>query len=502
MKSRLPIFVTFALMIALLIGLNLASFTEVERPLDAETAPNRSTTNAGATGTRALYELLRAKGASVVRWQEPTKKLVAAPSEQAEQSAATRPRTFVIIGDTRAPIEEKDTEEILRWAYDGGRLVIIDRTPNIKLLPQLENFYVTSSQTERPNGATKPSDAEAMTHGVAQLAPVQPTLLTRDVERIAASRFAGSLHVSQSSQSSETDEYEEEDSDESDAPPAPRSDPRRKTSEANGTTSTSVATQRTRSQTVEPPPMIAPSSTSGAQTSEHSVAPVVHFADKRGALLVDYDYGRGRIVVLSDPFIVANTGINRADNVQLALNLFGNLDNNLIAFDEYHQGFRAGGNQLINYFRGTPVLLMLAQFALIVLVILWTRGRRFARALPAAHVDRRSKLEFITSMAELQQRARAYDLAVENIYTRTRRALARLAGKNADASASEIAGALDRRAELSKVELENLMTTCEDTIAGAPTSARESLELARRLRRVEQQLNITRRTREVRQARK
>src|SRR3712207_8870510 len=53
-------------------------------------------------------------------------------------------------------------------------------------------------------------------------------------------------------------------------------------------------------------------------------------------------------------------------------------------------------------------------------VVLFTSGSRFARALPLPFVDRRSKLEFVASMAELQQRSRAYDLAVENIYLRTR----------------------------------------------------------------------------------
>lgn len=499
MKSRLPIFVTFALMIALLVGLNLASFTEVERPTDVESAPNRSTTNAGATGTRALYELLRQKGASVVRWQEPTKKLVA---EQSADSTA-RPRTFVIIGDTRAGIEEKEAEEILRWTRGGGRLVIIDRTPDIRLLPPPENFYLTSSITKQPDEQTRPNDAEGMTQGVAQIAPAQPTGMTRDVERIAPSRFAGNLYVSQSSQSDEPDEDEEENAGESDA----RRDQSRTTDASQAMDVTSLAaqrssTQRSRGAPPAPAPPPAPAEDYSANGNGQSIAPVIHFADKGGAVLVDYVYGRGRIIILSDPFIVANGGINRADNVQLALNLFGGLDNNLIAFDEYHQGFRVGGNQLINYFRGTPVLLLLAQFALLVLIVLWTRGRRFARPLPAAHIDRRSKLEFVTSMAELQQRARAYDLAVENIYARTRRALARIAGKNADAPAREIADALDKHAGLGKAELENLMTACEDTIAGAPTSARDSLELARRLRRVEQQLNITRRTREVRQLRR
>src|SRR5262249_33079217 len=146
-----------------------------------------------------------------------------------------------------------------------------------------------------------------------------------------------------------------------------------------------------------------------------SPAPVTTFRNERGALLVDYAHGLGRIVLLSDPFIVANNGINRADNLQLAINVIMG-DGGMVAFDEFHQGHAYTHNALIQYFEGTPVLAICGQLALIGLAIVWSRGTRFARALPLPYVDRRSSLEFVASMAELQQRARAYDLALENIY--------------------------------------------------------------------------------------
>jgi hypothetical protein len=99
-----------------------------------------------------------------------------------------------------------------------------------------------------------------------------------------------------------------------------------------------------------------PSVTTSAENSNAaSPAPVVHFVQETGALLVDYAHGKGRIVLLSDPFIVANNGIGRADNLQLALNVVvGN--GGLIAFDEFHQGHAATHNALFQYFAGTPVL--------------------------------------------------------------------------------------------------------------------------------------------------
>src|SRR5207244_7286391 len=97
----------------------------------------------------------------------------------------------------------------------------------------------------------------------------------------------------------------------------------------------------------------------------------------------------------------------------------------LVRLDEYHQGRASAHHALIQYFSGTPVLAICGQLLLIGLAIIWSRGRRFARPLPLPQVDRRSSLEFVASMAELQQRAKAHDLALVNIYRRVRRSIVR-----------------------------------------------------------------------------
>jgi hypothetical protein len=225
----------------------------------------------------------------------------------------------------------------------------------------------------------------------------------------------------------------------------------------------------------------------------------VHIADRSGALLVDYAYGLGRIVVLSDPYIVANGGISLNDNLQLAINTLAGREG-LIAFDEYHQGKGITQNAFAQYFAGTPVLGFAAQILLLVLLILWTNARRFGRPLPLPQVDRRSSLEFVASMAELQERSRAFDLAIENIYTRTRRVLARHAGVDYNSSRSEIAARIAARSTIDRQKLETLMRQCEDAINGQPINWRQAIDLVRRLREVERDLGLRMRSREVRQA--
>ena len=72
----------------------------------------------------------------------------------------------------------------------------------------------------------------------------------------------------------------------------------------------------------------------------------------------------------------------------------------------------------------TPVLALAAQLGLLILLVTLDQRASVGRPLPLPHTDRRSSLEFVASMAELQERSRAFDLAIENIYTRTRRVLA------------------------------------------------------------------------------
>ena len=490
MKGRLLIILTVVVVVVLLVALNAASYVQVERPGDWEFDPDRSTLNAGATGTRAFYEYLQQAGHDVTRWSLP-------PSALADEGRA-RPATFVVVGRVRQPFQKGEPFHLLRWVREGGRLVLIDREPDRRLLPAAGRWRVDARVVEYPGPRVVAADAEAMAGDSPPVRPALPTALTRDVEEVSRSRFAGRLTVARSASPAAVGiavadpsptpvtvvgvGEGAEDFEDYEAPAAEE--------EEDATTPT------------QPPPP-APTDAEAEVEVETPPAPVAHVPDGRGeggALLVDYAYGRGRIIVLSDPYVVANSGVGRADNLLLAANVVTGAGG-LIAFDEYHQGYGATRQQFFAYFAGTPVLWMFGQAFAVVLALVWTRGRRFARPLPAPRADRRSKLEFVASMAELQQRARAYDLAVENIYARTRRALARYAGLPAGAPTGEVAARVAARSGKDAARLAALMRECEDAAAGARLSARRAVELARELRELERDLGILMRSREIRQSR-
>ena len=89
MRQKFLIFISVITLIALLIGLNAASYVKKEKTPDSEANPNRSTYNTGGTGTRAFYDLLAETGRSVTRWQESTSALSVNDKNQ--------PDVFVVI---------------------------------------------------------------------------------------------------------------------------------------------------------------------------------------------------------------------------------------------------------------------------------------------------------------------------------------------------------------------------------------------------------------------
>ena len=348
-----------------------------------------------------------------------------------------RVHTFVIVGPTPVPVSTEESDMLRRWVTRGGRLVIIDRRPPELLLPQSGDWKVQTYPGLSPTITIDPEDPKQMTENVVALQPAQPTTLTEGVQSMFPSQFSSYIKFE------------------------------------------AVAGKAT--------------------NNEVSPAPVSHFTTEDGALLVDYRLGNGRIILLSDPYVVSNGGIRLNDNLQVAMNLVVG-DGGLAAFDEYHQGRGLTSNPFASYFAGTPIIAIGAQLVVLIVFVLWTRGRRFARALPLPQVDRRSSLEFVASMSELQERSRAFDLAIENIYSRTRRALARHAGVEYNSSRALIASRVATRSTLDAKDLETLMRQCEEVINGATINWKQSLELVGRLRQVERALGLRMRVRDIRQA--
>ena len=461
MKQRLVVLLLIVGLIAILVALNAASYVQTQKEEDSELRPNRSTFNPGATGTQAFFTLLSETGRKPVRWQEAPDALL---------TTRNTPSVFVMIGTLRREITENEAASLLRWVSQGGRLVVIDREPPKDLCTTTANWKISVSNDPAIDlFSVDPSDQKQMTTSAEAAKPVQPTMFTSGVNAIQPSRFAGWVSFERYA---ETSGYGI-----SNKPPPPR---RR------------FVDNEKQYQTGPPPAKLeAPAAVEEVNVPKFS-APVVHVIGNQKNLLVDVPFGSGSIVYLADPYIVSNGGINIVDNAQLALNIVST-NGGPIAFDEYHQGYGSNANRLFEYFAGTPVIAIFFQFVLLIGLVFLSQSRRFARALPEKEPDRLSKLEYVTAMAELQQRTRAYDLAMENIYTDFRRRVARTLGvDNLTSTRREIALSIAERTSFDAAGIEALMMQCENIIHGEPTNKSGTIFLAARLREIEEKLGINR----------
>jgi len=440
--------ITMIIVIAVLVGMSAAGNIEFDRPVENEFAPNRSTYNSGSTGTRALYQLLEESGMPVARWRRSYHSLFA----EAKDSI------LVIVGPflSGQKVSDEDAMALQAWISTGGRALIISRSPP-------DQFGDPAIRVKAPEKVPAwDATPEQFIYEQSDELIAQPTELTRKVRGLALSDFASrmSFHPQES---------------------ADRKD---------GINRKDVTEEADR---VEPAPD--PGETKEEYSAPTLYAPVIHLGDKDGAALADFTYGEGRVIFLSDPFVVANNGLARGGNLTLAMNILRSMGapERMIFFDEFHHGYHDEGNPLVNYFRGTPAPWLLLQGLGLSLLIIYTYGRRFARPLPFPQVDRHSPLEFVGSMANLQQAARARELALENIYPRFKAGLCRRLGLSSRASRDEIiAGARRRRFPIPEIELRQTLSDAEMTLAGETIDDARLLTLVSRMRRIISQIEAPR----------
>jgi hypothetical protein len=462
MKQRFLVLLLGIGLIGVLVILNALTYVQKQTETDSEFNPNRSTYNSAATGTQGLYTLLLETGRNPVRWQD---------SPEGLTTARKRPDVFVMTGTFRRPVTEEDSSAVLRWVSQGGRLVLIDRNPPKELCTSTANWKIeVSSDPAAQLLSVDPSDQNAMTSNMPAAKPVQPSIFTAQINAVQPSMFAGWVSF---------ERYSEEvyRGYRNSAPPPAST----RLFQQNGPYTLPAPT----------PDELETNETEETYEPDES-GPVVHIAGREKNLLVDVPYGAGRIVYLTDPYIVSNGGISIVDNAQLALNIVAT-PGGTIAFDEYHQGYGTNANRLFQYFEGTPVIAIFIQCSLLIALVFISQSRRFARALPGQEPDRLSKLEYVSAMAELQQRTRAYDLAIENIYAEFRRRVTRVLGlDNINSKRRDIAEAIAERTSMDAFEVYQTMSKCEAIIQGEPTKSGETVELAAQLRDIEEKLGIKR----------
>ena len=450
MRRYLGIIIGIALALGVLIALSAAGNLDFDRPPENEREPIRSSYNSGPTGTRAFYQLLEESGTPVARLREDFKSLSANAAKPAEAM-------LIIVGpfNPNFDIPYEEAAALQKWIADGGNALIVSRYP----ISQFGDPMIQSRVQDKNLPWTAP--VETLVDPASDELIVQPTELTRNLRGLELTTLAARIKF-------EPPDIEE-DEEETTPTPSPTATPEAVPAE--------------------------PEQSAEDQCDPFLYAPVVHLGDKDGAVLADFRYCKGRLVFLSDPFVIANNGIARGSNLTLAMNLVRALSKGekdqrrRIFFDEFHHGYRSQINPLVSYVRGTPVPWLLLQGILLSLLIVFTVGKRFARPLPLPQLDRHSPLEFVGSMANLQQAARSRDLALENIYPRFKTTLCRRLGLSSRAKTDDIIASLRRRhLPIDEIEVRQTLSDAEVTLAGEKIDDAQLVKLVGRMRHILAQL--------------
>jgi len=396
-------------------------------------------------------------------------------------TAKNAPAVFVVIGTTKIDFTSTETENLFRWVSAGGRLVFIDREPPNELVTTTANWQIRFSTNQNPMEvlSVDPANQERMTFETDAAKPIQPAVFTSGVDTIQQSRFASSIDFERFA---DIDKNSGQGNGKGlgtvPLPPPPAG--ARKEVDQNPA---GKSFQRTLGTT---PPDVS------IVASPSQIAPLALIGTSARNLVVEAPFGEGTILYVGDPYIVSNGGISLADNAQLAINLLAAGDG-IIAFDEFHQGYGADSNKFLQFFEGTPVVAIFLQSVLLLGLVFFSQSRRFARPVPEPEPDRLSKLEYVSAMAELQERTRAYDLAIENLYTDFRRRAARLLGvDNYTVSYNELARLIGERTGLEPRDVSSTLFKCEEIIRGEHTNRSETVDLSAKLRGIEQKLGMTR----------
>lgn len=177
------------------------------------------------------------------------------------------------------------------------------------------------------------------------------------------------------------------------------------------------------------------------------------FGDPQAPAVLAWRIGAGEVIWWAAASPLTNTGILRADNLDLFLNVVSSLSARApraIFWDEYFHGSRGS---LWTYIARTPLIWGLVQLAFITSIMLFTLTRRWGPIAMPATPSRLSPLEFVDTLGGLYERARASSVAVDVSYRHLHTALMQHLALATSVSHSALAQAAEERLGWSRAEL-------------------------------------------------
>ncbi|HIK46741.1 MAG TPA: DUF4350 domain-containing protein, partial [Leptolyngbyaceae cyanobacterium M65_K2018_010] len=157
--------------------------------------------------------------------------------------------------------------------------------------------------------------------------------------------------------------------------------------------------------------------------------------DPYGAVVWQYAYGAGELVLAATPHLAANAYQDQAGNFALLTQLVAK-PGGRVWVDEYLHGYRdeavitaaVGGATWLHYLARTPVLILASQALVVTLLALLAWNRRLGRrtSLPSVVVD--NSQAYIQALAGVLRRAGSHDFVTQTLSQATRQQLQKSLG--------------------------------------------------------------------------
>jgi len=213
-----------------------------------------------------------------------------------------------------------------------------------------------------------------------------------------------------------------------------------------------------------------------------------HFQDDKGQVVISLAEGEGKVILISDSYIINNEGVGKADNVYLLSNMIANESvSGTVYFDEFDHGF-SSQRGLFDYFKGTPLVWICLQFFLVSSVYFYSKGKYFGAPRPLPKGRRRSVLEYVDAMAAIFQKAQAYQPGLAGIYRRYKALWLKALGFEARTDIEELSLVIAGKINRDKLLVEKVLTDCEEVLGGRPVRKEAALSLAKELQKLRKEL--------------
>jgi hypothetical protein len=202
------------------------------------------------------------------------------------------------------------------------------------------------------------------------------------------------------------------------------------------------------------------------------------YGDDSHAVVVRYLYGEGEVIWWASSTPLTNAGLREANNLEFFLSCIGDPSHTQVLWDEYYHGFGETTSSSSEY---STWKWMLAQFALLGAAIVLTFSRRSGPIRPAPAEVRLSPLEFVETLGNLYEHARAAGVAVDVQYQRFIYRLTKRLGMVSTSPVEELERAARERWQFQDEQFGATLRACASARYHSDMAPGQALQLIRKL---------------------